>query len=855
MADAQRTVDLVFNAVDKTGPAVQSALRNTRGLATDIQSATQPFADVTAAALKYEAALLATGAAITAFSIKAAGDFDGAFREIATLIDQPIDSLGNFRQEILDYAETSTSSLESVTSSVYNAISAGVDYTDSLAAVNAAEQLSVAGKGELDDTLKLLVSSLNAYGLGMDEAERFSDALFTTVKVGQTTLPELTANLQQVTGTAAAVGVPFEEVLAALAALTSAGTPTAQAVTQISSVLSAFLKPSAEAARVAQELGIEFSAQALKANGLEATLQAVAQATGGNEEIMAKLFPRVESLRAVFPLTGQAAEKFADNLDAIQGSAGATEEAYEKLAATLNNQAGRIASAFEVLLVSIGDPLLDDFGSVADAIRAIFSALTDSFQEGELRAITAFIESEFASLAEVLQGVAQALPAALEQADLSGFTDGLEAVRDAVQSLFGDLDLTDAEDLAKALEFVGDAFNGLSQFSAGAIESFGPLFRLFADLAQKASESAGSLDAVGQAFGIASQVNAFAGALAGVVPWMEAIVGLLIANQGVSLLSGLTQLGKTLGGAGGVVSQLTALAGAGAAGYGLGKLADEVTELATGKGLSERLADWLVSFTDINEQAERLTETTRPSAEAAAQAIREADQAMRTYSGNIEEAVDFWGEYGSETGQVVGTLYDLSRAADDAGAKTRALGADGQALDGFFSVVSSGAEKTEKALSDLSGISDELKVDLALASIASQTDIAVAAIEASASKVEAAFGSIDNTVSETGTNIRALYGLLTDENLSKFDKIDVKKSIDEQEKLQKEALQLQNRLAREQIEEVRARMAALQRGDALIKVEGGSLQPHLEAFMWELFEAIQIRVNAQGQQLLLGIGG
>ena len=68
-------------------------------------------------------------------------------------------------------------------------------------------------------------------------------------------------------------------------------------------------------------------------------------------------------------------------------------------------------------------------------------------------------------------------------------------------------------------------------------------------------------------------------------------------------------------------------------------------------------------------------------------------------------------------------------------------------------------------------------------------------------------------------------------------------------------MQLQNRLAREQIEEVRARMAALQRGDALIKVEGGSLQPHLEAFMWELFEAIQIRVNAQGQQLLLGIGG
>ncbi|MCB0056729.1 MAG: hypothetical protein KDE45_06890, partial [Caldilineaceae bacterium] len=72
MADAQRTIELVFEGVDKTGAATQAALKNTQQFAGSIEAATQPIADFTFAALKFEAALLATGAAITAFSVKLA---------------------------------------------------------------------------------------------------------------------------------------------------------------------------------------------------------------------------------------------------------------------------------------------------------------------------------------------------------------------------------------------------------------------------------------------------------------------------------------------------------------------------------------------------------------------------------------------------------------------------------------------------------------------------------------------------------------------------------------------------------------------------------------------------------------
>ena len=39
---------------------------------------------------------------------------------------------------------------------------------------------------------------------------------------------------------------------------------------------------------------------------------------------------------------------------------------------------------------------------------------------------------------------------------------------------------------------------------------------------------------------------------------------------------------------------------------------------------------------------------------------------------------------------------------------------------------------------------------------------------------------------------------------------------------------------------------------ALIKIDGAGLQPHLEAFMWEILRTIQTRVNADGLKLLLG---
>ncbi|MBE0403062.1 phage tail tape measure protein [Halomonas citrativorans] len=482
MADLEKSVAIIFEGVDQMGAGVDSATKRMNSIIGSAQGVIDPIADATMGALKFEAALLATGVAVTSLAIKMAGDFDSGFREISTLVDASGENLDRLRGDILAYATDSTQSLEKINASAYGAISAGVDYTDSLEAVAQAEKLAVAGKGELDSSLTVLVSTLNAYGDGMDDAERYSDLLFQTVRSGQTTLPELSASLSQATSTAAAGGVEFDVLSAAIATVTAGGAPTSQAMTQIRGAIASIINPTQGARQVAEELGIQFDATALRSEGLEGVLREVERATGGNVDEMAKLFTNSEALNGVLALTGTNAERFAGNLEAMENSAGATEAAFEEMAGSVENGNQRIANAFKVMMVGIGDPLLDEFGDIQGAIASIFNAIGASVDDGQLQQFVGLIEGVMQSLEQTLSDVAANLPAALESADLSGFVRGFEAVRDAIGELFDSADITTEEGLVSVIATLGAGVELLGEFTAGTITAIGPFIEKLAEL-------------------------------------------------------------------------------------------------------------------------------------------------------------------------------------------------------------------------------------------------------------------------------------------------------------------------------------------------------------------------------------
>ena len=122
--------------------------------------------------------------------------------------------------------------------------------------------------------------------------------------------------------------------------------------------------------------------------------------------------------------------------------------------------------------------------------------------------------------------------------------------------------------------------------------------------------------------------------------------------------------------------------------------------------------------------------------------------------------------------------------------------------------------------------------------------------ETEADKLSATFESVGDSISSTGDLLSELYQMARPGQLVDFT---VQQRIAEEERRREESFQIQKRLSEAQIKLAEARTSALASGDPIITVSGDGLKPHLEAFMWEILEAIQVRVNEEQANFLLGV--
>lgn len=860
MADSKSTVELVFQGIDRTGEATQSALRNARSASEKMRKVTGPVASVTKSALKLESALIASGAAVVGLSTKVAGDFDAAFREISTLIDAPAEDLERFRQALKDYASTSTQTLDSVTGATYDAISAGVDYKDSLEVVRQAEELAVSGKTDLNSTLKVLVSSLNAYGKGMDEAEDFSDILFTTVKQGQTTVSELAQNLSQVTGTAATASIDFDELNSAIAALTATGTPTNRAVTQLNQAINSIIDPTSQAAKLAEELGIEFNGQALEAEGLQGVLQNVAEATGGSQKQMATLFSSTEALQAVLPLTGNAADKFSDNLEAMEGRTDSTSNAFEKMAESTDLSIQKIQNSFRNLLISIGDPMLDEFGGVADGISNIFNTLAGEVENGALSDLNGVIESIFGDIEGTLNQIAQNLPQALAQADFSAFERGIEEVVGAIQDLFGVIDLSTVDGLTSAIETIGGLFEQLGAFTAGALNSLEPMVQTLVDIGSGVKELNTEWTK------LAGEVSGFVTQLDSLLPLLETLLSVLIVRQGAGLAGGAAQAAKSIVSMKGALVALGRVSLVAGGAVALWELGDAIHHWYTGvqqaeqaqKNLGKTTERLDKRFREVSEnigytvtsmeELDKLIDEGKVAYDEASGEYVKASEAMAKSTDQVKDAQSGVAKSVDETGK---SMSNAQKESDKYRLKLEELASNEKIKEMEFDM------KVELESIEAQKELDKIQSKERIAVIEAQASINTAQIEAQAEQVTSAFESITTGIDSTGNVLGDLIGSFSelDTGIGGDDfslGFDLRDLMQKENRRRQQEFELQKQLTNSQIDVLKAQKERLQGGDALIKIDGEGLQPHLESFMWEIIRQVQLRVNADGLDMLMG---
>lgn len=309
-------------------------------------------------------------------------DFTAGIAEITTLTDEASLSTLNLSEMVMQMNATYGGGAAKQTKALYDGISAGAsNAAEAQALLTASNKLAVAGRAEVGVALDGLTSSVNAYGDSFANAKNYSDAMFTAVQKGKTTIPELAAVIGRVAPTAAAMGVTFDQLAASIAAVTLKGIKTEEAVTGMKAVLAGIVRPTSDAAAEASRLGVKFSAAELRAKGFDGFLRQITGSAKFNKDSLSKLFSSVEALNTVLALTANGGTAFASSLDAMKGKGGATTTAFEKMSQTLAFQQKRFEGLKENALILIGNALEPGAAAAVkfgNTLLAAFNNLPDS---------------------------------------------------------------------------------------------------------------------------------------------------------------------------------------------------------------------------------------------------------------------------------------------------------------------------------------------------------------------------------------------------------------------------------------------------------------------------------------------
>lgn len=266
---------------------------------------------------------------------------------------------------------------------MYNAISAGVPKENIFEFIKVAGKAAIGGVTDLNTAVDGLTSIINAFGLSMNEAEAVADSMFAAVQGGKTTFNELSDSIFNIAPAAAAAGVSFQEVNAAIATLTASGTPTSVATTQIRAALTGLQRPSKELDAIFQELGFKTAQLAIEKKGLGFALDAVKKASNGSNGELQTLLGSTEAVAAANVLAGTGAAKFNDELERQANSAGAAANAAAEIDKSFGRELERTKVAASNFAIAIGKslaPALSALNGILEKVISFFANLSPTTQ-------------------------------------------------------------------------------------------------------------------------------------------------------------------------------------------------------------------------------------------------------------------------------------------------------------------------------------------------------------------------------------------------------------------------------------------------------------------------------------------
>lgn len=425
------------------GKAIQEAIVKVIGMldpsvAKTVAEANKKFSGLKAGAAVAGAAIAGATTAAVAFgkvALDSAAKFETGMSNISTLLDGDSATvnkrIAEMGDSVMDIAKKTGMATDDLSAGMYNIVSALGDSKDVANQVEVAAKAAKAGGATTNDAINLLSAVTKGYGDTSGEAwQKASDLAFVTLKLGQTSFPELAANMGKVVPIASALNISQEELFGSFATLTGVTGGTAEVATQMKAVFSGLMTPSKQLTDTISSLGYESANVMLDQLGLIGTLDKLTAACGDDTQAVAKLFSSVEAQTAILALAGSQTENWVQKTEAMSNVANATNNAFDKSTDNLQGKLDKMKQVFETFKIRVGNILIPIVTEIVDKAIPKIEAAFDTLMP--------VLSDVYTSAKPVIEAFANAIPAALQIAGsvISGAFGVLKTIIPPVVSVF-----------------------------------------------------------------------------------------------------------------------------------------------------------------------------------------------------------------------------------------------------------------------------------------------------------------------------------------------------------------------------------------------------------------------------------
>ncbi len=319
--------------------------------------------------------------AVLGVGVANAIQLERAMANVMTISQQiTSENVAQFTDQIVRLSTELPQTAEQLADGLYQIVSTGFDGAQAMSILEVAAKGASAGLTTTETSSRALLGVLKAYGMPASAAADVMDTMFQTVNLGVVSFEELAQQLGDVVPMGAAAGVEFDDLSSALAAITLAGIPAAEAATALNMMMTRMVKPTREMRDAIKDLGYESVASAIRQDGLYVVVNKLRGVTKGSADAIANMFKDIRATRAMLALSAADGENYASTYKGIAievQRAGAAHKAYEIQMDTTAGQWSLFRNQVTALGIDMGRALLPVLQTIGQYLSVLAGAIND----------------------------------------------------------------------------------------------------------------------------------------------------------------------------------------------------------------------------------------------------------------------------------------------------------------------------------------------------------------------------------------------------------------------------------------------------------------------------------------------